>query len=197
MASSSERRPSAARYSRTSSAMYSKKVSTNSGLPVKRFAQLGVLGGDAHRAGVEVADPHHDAARHHQRGGGEAELLGAEQGADDHVPTGLHLPVDLDHDAVPQAVGHQGLLGLGQAQLPGDAGVLQRGERRGPGAPVVPGDEHHVGVGLGHPGGHRAHAHLGHQLHVDPGPRVGRLQVVDELGDVLDGVDVVVRAAAR
>ena len=63
--------------------------------------------------------------------------------------------------------------------------------------PSWPGDEHHVGVGLGHPGGHRAHAHLGHQLHVDPGPRVGRLEVVDELGDVLDGVDVVVGRRAR
>jgi hypothetical protein len=45
------------------------------------LAQLGVLGRDADRAGVQVADPHHDAARHDQRGGGEAELLGAEQGA--------------------------------------------------------------------------------------------------------------------
>ena len=106
---------------------------------------------------------------------------------------GLHLPVDLDHDPVAQVVGHQGLLGLGQAQLPRDAGVLLGGERRGAGAPVVAGDEHHVRMGLGHPGGHRADPHLGHQLHVDPGRRVGRLQVVDELGDVLDGVDVVVR----
>ena len=124
--------------------------------------------------------------------GGEAELLGPEQGADDHVPPGLHLPVHLDHDAVPQIVGQQGLLGLGQTELPGDPGVLLRGERGGPGAAVVPRDEHHVGVGLGHPGGHRPHPHLGHQLHVHPGRRIGRLQVVDELGDVLDGVDVVV-----
>ena len=42
-------------------------------------AQDRVLGGDADRAGVEVADPHQDAARHHQRCGGEAELLGAQQ----------------------------------------------------------------------------------------------------------------------
>ena len=69
--------PSAARYSRTSSAMYSKNVSTNSGLPREALAQHRVLGGDPHRAGVQVADPHHDAARHHQRGGGEPVLLGA------------------------------------------------------------------------------------------------------------------------
>ena len=76
-----------------------------------------------------MADPHHDAARHDQRGGGEAELLGPEQGADDHVAPRFQLAVDLDHDAVAQPVGHQRLLGLGQSQLPGDTGVLERGER--------------------------------------------------------------------
>ena len=141
------------------------------GLPRVPGPECRVLGGDPHRAGVEVADPHHDAARDHQRGGGEPELLGPEQGADDHVPARLHLAVDLDDDAVAQIVGQQGLLGLGQAELPGDPGVLQGGERGGPGAPVVAGDEHHVGVGLGHAGGHRSHPDLGHQLHVDPGPR--------------------------
>jgi hypothetical protein len=71
-----------------------------------------------------MADAHHDAARDNQGGGGEPELLGSEKGADDHVASRLQLPVDLDDDAVAQPVGHEGLLGLGQAQLPGDAGVL-------------------------------------------------------------------------
>ena len=47
------------------------------GLAGVALAQDRVLRRDAHRAGVEVADPHHDAARDHQRRGGEAELLGA------------------------------------------------------------------------------------------------------------------------
>src|SRR3546814_3501405 len=72
----------------------------------------------ADRAGVEVADPHHDAARHDQRGGGEAELLGSEQRRDDDVTAGLHLSVGLDDDAVAQAVEQQRLLRLGQAELP-------------------------------------------------------------------------------
>ena len=46
---------------------------------------------------------------------------------------------------------------------------------------------------LGDAGGDRADADLGDQLDVDAGARVGVLQVVDELGEVLDGVDVVVR----
>ena len=135
----------------------------------------------------------HDAARDHQGRRGEAELLGSQQRGHDHVAAGLELTVHLHDDAVPQAVGQQGLLGLGQADLPGDAGVLERGQRGRSRPTVVAGDEHHVGVGLGHSRRHGAHPHLGDQLDVHPGQRVGRLEVVDELGDVLNGVDVVVR----
>ncbi len=66
--------------------------------------QLRVLGGDPDRAGVQVADPHHDAPAHHEGGGGEAELLGAEQGRDDDVAAGLELPVGLHDDPVAQPV---------------------------------------------------------------------------------------------
>jgi hypothetical protein len=100
------------------------EVSTNSGLPAEAGAQLGVLGGDADRAGVEVADAHHDAARHDQRRGGEAELLGAEQRGDHDVAAGLQLAVGLHDDAVAQAVEQQRLLGLGEAELPGAPACL-------------------------------------------------------------------------
>ena len=43
-------------------------------------AQLRVLGGDADRAGVEMALAHHDAPDRDQRAGGEAQLLGARAG---------------------------------------------------------------------------------------------------------------------
>ena len=78
----------------------------------------------------------------------------------DHVAARAHLAVDLDHDARAQVVAQQRLLGLGQADLPGDAGVLDRGLGRGAGAAVVAGDHHVVGVGLGHAGRDRAHADL-------------------------------------
>ena len=129
-------------------------------LAVEALAQHRVLRGHTDRAGVEVADAHHDAARHHQRCGGEAELLGAEQGRDHDVAAGLELAVDLHHDAVPKSVEQQRLLGLGQAEFPRRTGVLLRRQRRGAGAAVVPGDQHHVGVRLGHPRGDRADAVL-------------------------------------
>ena len=140
-----------------------------------------------------MADAHHHATGDDQRRGGEAVLLGAQQRSDDDVPAGLHRTVDLDGDPVAQSVQQQGLLRLGQPELPRQPGVLERGQRRRAGAAVVAGDQHDVGVRLRHAGRHRPDAGLGDQLDVDPGLRVGVLQVVDELGQVLDRVDVVVR----
>ena len=48
------------------------------GLALEAAPQLRILGGDPDRAGVEVADAHHHAAERDQRGGREAELVGAE-----------------------------------------------------------------------------------------------------------------------
>ena len=148
--------------------MNSKKVTTNSGLPVNR----------SRSSGFWVATPTGQVSRwqtrimmqprHDQRRGGEAELLGAEQRGDDDVAAGLELAVDLHDDPVAQAVEQQRLLGLGQAELPRRAGVLERGQRRGAGAAVVAGDQDDVGVRLAHAGGDRADADLGDQLDVHP-----------------------------
>ena len=173
--------------------MYSKNVTTNSGLPVNRSRSTGFCvatpTGQVSRWQTRIMmQPRHD-----QRRGREAVLLGAEQRGDHDVAAGLHRAVDLHGDPVAQAVEQQGLLGLGQAELPRQAGVLERGQRRGAGAAVVAGDQHDVGVRLGHAGGDRADAGLGDQLDVHPRLRVGVLQVVDQLGEILDRVDVVVR----
>ena len=80
--SSIVRKPSCAMISRSSCAMKRMKLTTCSGLPVELLAQLRILRGDADRAGVQVADAHHDAADRDERRGGEAEFLGAEQRGD-------------------------------------------------------------------------------------------------------------------
>ena len=84
-----------------------------------------------------MALAHHDAAHGNERHGGETELLGAEQGGDGHVAAGLELTVDLHADAAAEVVDHEHLLGLGEAELPGNAGVPDRSERAGAGAAVV------------------------------------------------------------
>jgi hypothetical protein len=165
--SSIVRKPSCAISSRTSSATNRKKFSTNSGWPVN-FARS---------AGSCVAIPTGQVFRWQTRimmqpittSGAVANPYSSapSSAADDDVAAGLHLAVGLHDDPVAQLVQHEHLLRLGEAELPGQAGVLQAGERRRARAAVVPGDQHHVGVRLGHAGRHRPDAAFGHELHRD------------------------------
>ena len=60
-------------------------------------------------------------------------------------------------------------------------------------AAAVAADQHDVGMGFGHTGGHRAHAHLRHQLHGNASARIDVLQVVDQLRQILNGINIVMR----
>ncbi len=92
-----------------------------------------------------------------------------------------------------QIVEQEHLLRLGQAKFPGQPGVHDGAERRCAGAAVVAGDEHNIGMRLGDAGGDRAHTGFGNQLDGNARLRIHVLQVVDQLREIFDGVDVVVR----
>ena len=156
-------------------------------------AQQGVLRGDAGGAVVEVADTQVLAAHGNHRPGAETETLGAENRRLDHVEAGLEAAVGLDTHLAAQLVGAQHLVGFGQAEFPGRARVLDRGQRARAGAAVVTGDRDQIGISLGHAGGDGADAGLGDEL--DRYQRLGidLLQIEDQLGEILDRVDVVVR----
>ena len=162
-------------------------------LAVEPRPQLGVLRRHPHRAGVEVTDPHHDAAGNDQRCGSETVLFGAQQHRHHDVARGAHPAVTLHGDPVAQAVEQQRLLGVGQSDLPRRAGVFEAGQRRRAGAAVVPRDQHDIGVCLRHAGSDCPDTHRADQLDVDTGVGVGVLQIVDQLGEILDRVDVMVR----
>ena len=55
------------------------------------------------------------------------------------------------------------------------------------------GDENHISVGFRYAGGNGADARAGDKLHTNPRLRVDLLQVVDQLGKIFDGVDIVMR----
>ena len=163
------------------------------GLSGEFFAKDGILGRDADGAGVEVALAEHDAPHDDERGRREPELLSAEEACDGDVASGLELAVGLDDNAPAQVVHHEDLLRLGYAKLPGESGVLD-GRFRGRARPAgVAADEDDVAVSLGYAGCDGADPGLGHELDVDAGLGVGVLEVMYELGEVLDGVDIVVR----
>ena len=140
-----------------------------------------------------MTDAHHHAAHHHQRRGRETVFFGTEHGGDDAVAAGLQLTIDLHHDAIAQLVRDQHLLGFRQAQLPRHTGVLERGQRRRAGATVIARDQDHVGMSLGDTGRNRADADFGDQLDVHARQRIRVLQIVDELREILDRIDVVMR----
>ena len=140
-----------------------------------------------------MAFAHHDATFHHQRRCGKAEFVGAQQGGNGDIAPGFHLSVGLNSNAAAQVVQNEGLLRFRQAKFPGRAGMLDRRDRRGAGAAVVAGNHHVVGLGLGHAGGNGADTHFRDQLDRDGGAWIHILQVVNELRQIFDGVDVVVR----
>ena len=163
------------------------------GAAVELGPQVFALGRDPGRAGVQVALPRHVAAERDQHAGAETELLGAEHRRDDDVAAVAQATVCTQAHPLAQAVGDQHLLCLGEAELPRRACVLDRGQRRRAGAAVGPGHVYDLGQSLDHARRDGPDADLADELHADVGPRVDLLQVEDELGQVLDRVDVVVR----
>ena len=179
--------------SRTSCAMNRKKFSTYSGRPSNR----------SRSSGFWVATPTGQVSRwqtrimmqpdDHQRRGREAELLGAEQAAMTTSRPVLSWPSVCTTIRSRSPLITSVCWVSARPSSHGDAGVLDRGQRQAPVPPSWPEISTTSRVGLGHARGDRADAELGDQLDVDAGRRVGVLQVVDELLEVLDRVDVVVR----
>ena len=89
------------------------------GVAHKFFAQFGMLRGHTHRAGIEVANAHHDAAHGDECCGGKSKFFGTEQGCNNHIAPGFELSVGFDYDARSQIVEHEGLMGFGNAEFPG------------------------------------------------------------------------------
>mmetsp|Transcript_21078 Transcript_21078/g.39507 ORF Transcript_21078/g.39507 Transcript_21078/m.39507 type:complete len:1048 (-) Transcript_21078:533-3676(-) len=140
-----------------------------------------------------MALPHHDAAHGHEGRGGETELLSSEQGGNHDVAAGLQLTVRLQLDAVPQIVQDEGLLGLGESELPRQPAALDSSPGSCSGTSIVSGDDDMVSNGLGDSSSDDTNSDLRNKLDRDLARGLGVLQVVDKLSQILDRVDVVVR----
>src|SRR5262249_32729457 len=77
--------------------------------------------------------------------------------------------------------------------LPRAARVLDRGERARAGTALEARDGDVIGARLRHARRDRADAYLGDELHRHVAGRIDVLEVEDQLGQILDRVDVVVR----
>ena len=169
------------------------KVLNVLGLTAEATAQAAVLRGDAGRAGILLAVALHEAAHGDERHGRKAKLLGAQQAGDGNIGAVHELAVGLEHHAGAQAVLQQRLLGLGEAKLQRQTRMPDRVARRGTRAAVMTADQDLVGSTLGHTGGDGADAGLADQLDRHARAGVGVLKVKDQLCQVLDRVNIVVR----
>src|SRR6266851_6220463 len=156
-------------------------------------AKVFALGRDAGGACVEVALARHVAAKRDEDAGAESELFRAEQRRHDDVAAVAQATIGAQADALAQPVRDQDLLRLGEPELPRGAGVLDRRQRRRAGATVVTRDQDVVGLRLGDARGDGPHTRLRDELHADACAWIDGLEVVNELREVLDRVDVVVR----
>ena len=140
-----------------------------------------------------MALAHHDAAGGDQGCSGKAELVGAEHGANHHVAARAHAAVDLHGDAAAQPLVDQRLMRLGEPDFPWAAGMFERGQGRSAGAALEAGNSDVVGARLGDAGGDGADADFGDELDRDVTRRIDVLQVEDQLRQILDRIDVVMR----
>ena len=135
----------------------------------------------------QIVQPSRD---HRQRP--EADPVGAEAVQLDDVVAGAVAAVGPDLDPVAEPRLHQRLVHRAGADVGRQADVAERvlARRAGPALEAREGDD--VGARLGDPEADRADVRHHRDLDRDPHVGVDRLQLVDQLGEVLDRVEVVV-----
>ena len=135
----------------------------------------------------------HDAADGDERSGAEAEFVGAEDGADEDVAGEAESAVNAERNAGAQAGAEESFVSIAKADFPGQAGVFDGSKWGGAGAAVVATDSDDVRAGFGDARGDYADAGARDELHPDACARIDGAQIVDELREVFDAVNVVMR----
>src|SRR5580704_12645447 len=135
----------------------------------------------------------HNAADGNEGRGTEAEFVRAEDGADENVAGKAEAAVHAESDAGTQAGAEQSFVRVAEADFPRQAGVLDRGERRGAGAAVVAADGDDIRPGFRDASSDYADARARNEFYTDARLRIDGAQIVDELREVFDAVNVVVR----
>ena len=160
---------------------------------VEAFSEFRILCGNTDRTSVEMALAHHHAAFHNQRSSCKTEFIGAQQRTDHDVTSCLNLAVNLNSDAISQIIDHQGLLSFRKPLFPRRTGKLDRRKRRSTGSAVMTGNDDVVRFCFGNAGSNRPDTLLAYELHADVRLVVGHLEISDQLCQVLDRVNVMMR----
>jgi len=171
-----------------------KKLMTCSVLADEALAQHRVLSRHPHRAGVEVTLAHHDAAGRDQRRGREAELVGAEHGAHHDVAAGADAAVDPAPRCARAAGWPPKSDGFSARPIyQGEPACLIEVSGEAPVPPSKPAMVTWSARALETPGGDRSNADSETSFTDTKPSGLTVLEVEDELRQILDRIDVVVR----
>ena len=144
-----------------------------------------------------MALTHHDTAHRNQAGGPDAILFSAEHRGDHNIAAGPQTTIGPQCDLVAKIVQAEHLMRFSKAHFPRQAGIFDTGLRRSTGAANTASDQDDVGLRLRHTSRNRSDSRLGHELHTNAAIWVDLLQIVDQLRQILDRIDVVVRRWAN
>ena len=82
---------------------------------------------------------------------------------------------------------------FGNAQLPRKSGIAHTGARRSTRSAVIAGNEDDIRASFGNTDGNRADTGLRYQLHADTSVAVRIFQIMNELCQILDRINIMMR----
>src|SRR5207302_92193 len=113
--------------------------------------------------------------------------------ANDHIAPKFESAVHSQPHSAAQSCLHQGAMRIAQSHFPWEPSILDGGDWGCAGASVMSTDSDNVSSGLCHSGGDNSYAGTRNQFHPDPRAWIYRAQVIDQLCQILDAVDIVMR----
>ena len=159
----------------------------------KVLSQFRILCGNAHRAVVVVAQAHHFTSQCNERCSGKAKFFSTKDAGKGHIGAVHEFAVGFQAHTRTQVVGDQRLMCFRQAEFPWQPSVMDRVERYSTSAAVCAGYEYDLGTSFGNACSNGADAGFTGQLHGNIGVNVGIFEIVDELREVFNGVNIVMR----
>src|SRR5260370_20433486 len=140
-----------------------------------------------------MALPSHDASDGEERSGAKTKFVGAENRGKDDVAGEFQASVSAERESRTEARANQCVMSFATPNFPRKTGVFDGGTGRGAASAVVPADGDDVRARFGNARSNDADSGTGYKLYADTGARVHGAKVVDQLSEVFDAVNVVVR----
>ena len=137
--------------------------------------------------------PRHHASDGEQSRSTETEFVRAQQCTNDDVACELETSVHPQTYASTQAGAHQSAMSVTQSDFPGQTRIFNGGDRRRARSSIVAADGDDVRSRFGHASGDDSNPGARDQFHADSRVRIDRAQIVDQLREIFDAVDVMVR----